>query len=93
MGVFRKQDEWWIDYYDENDCRKRKKVGRSKKVAQSTLEEMRTQVRQRKMGIAEAPTTRRVTVSEFFFTHCFEYFDTNLSARTAKRYKAVVNHS
>ena len=92
MAVFKKEGQWWIDYYDEHGERKRKKVGRSKKVAQDTLEEIKTQVRQRKLGITQARPSKPISVREFFFQNCFEYFDTNLSKRTAKRYKSALNH-
>ena len=52
MAVFKKEGYWWIDFYDEDGERKRKKIGRSKKVAQDTLEEVKTQVRQKKLGIS-----------------------------------------
>ena len=92
MAVFKKDGYWWIDYYDENGQRRRQKMGRSKKVAQDTLEEKKTQVRQRRLGILQKPITRSLAIREFFLPECFDYFGTNLSARTAKRYKAVVNH-
>jgi len=92
MAVFKKEGYWWIDYYDEHNMRKRKKVGRSRKVAQDTLEEVKTQVRQKKMGIVQKATAKPISIQSFFFQECREYFDTNLSHRTAKRYKSVLDH-
>ena len=45
MGVYRKADCWYIDYY-LNGLRKREKIGQSKKLAQMVL-------KKRKIEIAE----------------------------------------
>ena len=90
MSMFKKDGYWWIDYYDEHGDRRRKKVSRAKKVAQDTLEEVRTLVRQRKLGIAQKPSLRPIKVEDFFFGECKGYFETNLSPATAKRYMAVL---
>lgn len=92
MAVFKRDGYWWIDFYDEDGERRRKKVGRSKKIAQDTLEEVKTQVRQRKLGIAEPRSSRPISVRDFFRKDCFEYFDSDLSEGTAKRYKSVLRH-
>ncbi|MFH0910845.1 MAG: tyrosine-type recombinase/integrase [Planctomycetota bacterium] len=92
MAVFKKHGFWWIDYYDEHGERRRQKVSPSKKVAQDTLEEVKTQVRQKKLGIIQKPARKQISIKDFFFKECFEYFDTNLSPDTGKRYKAVLNH-
>ncbi len=92
MSLFKKDGYWWIDYYDEHGSRRRKKVSRAKKVAQDTLEEVKTLVRQRKLGIAEKPSLRPISLRDFFFEECTRYFETNLSQATAKRYMSVLKH-
>lgn len=44
MGIFIKQDAYWIDYSLANGKRKREKVGPSKKLAQELLSKRRAQV-------------------------------------------------
>lgn len=92
MGVFKKGNAWWIDYYNESGERKRKKVGSSKKVAKDTLEEVRTQVRQKKLGIVQHSHSSKPVLINDFFDECLDYFNTNLSQKTAKRYRAVLKH-
>jgi integrase len=44
MGIFRKQNAWWIDYMLPNGKRKREKVGPSRKQAVELLNKRRVQI-------------------------------------------------
>ncbi|GAG09662.1 unnamed protein product, partial [marine sediment metagenome] len=92
MAIFKKAEYWWIDYYDENNERRRKKVSRSKKVAQDTFEEIKTQIRQKKIGIVQQSAHRQISIKNFFFKECSAYFDTNLTKSTVRRYTECLNH-
>lgn len=44
MGVFRKRDKWWIDYYDPAGRRVRKMIGPNKRVAEAALAKARVEI-------------------------------------------------
>ena len=43
MGIFQRDEVWWIDYYAEG-VRKRERIGRDKRLAERVLEKRRTEV-------------------------------------------------
>ena len=44
MGVFRKNDNWWIDFYDADGRRHRKKIGSSKTLAKQVLRDVQNKI-------------------------------------------------
>lgn len=42
MGVFRKNSNWWIDYYEPDGTRARRKIGPNKRTAENALAKTKT---------------------------------------------------
>ncbi len=91
MGVFKKNGKYFIDFYDENGERKRKAVGTSIKIAKETLEDIKTKVRRRKLGLETEDTTKAIDIFELFddFT---KHSQTDHSPASQKRYRAIIDH-
>jgi len=47
VGLYRRGEDWWVDYY-ANGRRRREKVGPSKKLAQNVLRKRKVQVAENK---------------------------------------------
>ncbi len=63
MGVFKRNGFYWIDYYDANGKRHRKKVSPSKVVAETVLRDTQVKVSKGEyLGILEE---RKTTFKEF----------------------------
>jgi integrase len=81
MGVFKKQGNWWIDFYHQSK-RIRRKVGPSKKVAEMALADI--QVKQSKkefLGVCEA----KKIVFRDFANEYLEYSKANKAKRSYER--------
>jgi integrase len=62
MGVFKKQGNWWIDFYHQNK-RIRRKVGPSKKVAEMALADI--QVKQSKKEFLGVCEPKKILLRDF----------------------------
>ncbi|MDD5496714.1 MAG: tyrosine-type recombinase/integrase [Candidatus Omnitrophica bacterium] len=62
MGIFKKGDNWYIDYYVSNR-RKREKVGSSRKLAETVLAKRKTQIAEGKF--LDISKVKRVKLSDF----------------------------
>jgi integrase len=87
MGtLFKKRGAWYIDYY-AGGRRIRKKIGRSKRVAQIALADAELAATKNELGIAL--TDRHI---DDFFAEYGRYARTNLAPSSVKRYQAVIDH-
>ncbi len=87
MGVFRKNGNWWIDFYHQGK-RIRRKVGPSKKVAEMALAD--TIVKKAKkefLGICES----KKILFQDFATEYLQYSETNKAKDTYKRDHIIIN--
>lgn len=91
MGVFKKNGKYFIDYYDENNKRKRKAVGASIKIAKDTLEDIKAKVRRRKLGIEAVDETKNMTIFELF-DEFIVHSKTDHAPSSQKRYRAIIDH-
>ncbi len=87
MGNLRKRgNNWYIDFY-ANGKRVRKKVGKSKKVAELALKDAEVKVARNEYGFSQT----EIAINEFF-DKFLEYSQTNHSVNTTKRYRAVIDN-
>jgi integrase len=81
MGVFKKQGNWWIDFYHQGN-RIRRKVGPSKKVAEMALADVQVKkAKQEFLGICEP---KKVLFKDFA-TEYLEYSKANKAKRSYER--------
>lgn len=74
MGVFKKDDYWWIDYVHDRK-RHRKKISTSKKMADSVLSKIKTDIAQRRyLELKEDATTK---FKDFAVTYLEKYAKPN----------------
>lgn len=81
MGVFKKQGNWWIDFYHQGK-RIRRKVGPSKKVAEMALAEV--QVKQSKQEFLGVCEPKKILFKDFADEY-LDYSKANKSKRSYER--------
>lgn len=87
MGVFKKGEHWYIDYYVKRR-RKRKKVGPSKRLAEQALSEVQTRIfKQEHLGVFDE---KKVLFKDFAKTY-LEYVKANKSAGMHRNEKAYLD--
>jgi site-specific recombinase XerD len=85
MGVFKKGNNWYIDYYLKGR-RKRKKVGHSKKLAEQILKDIQVKiVKGEYLGVLE----EKKAIFEEFARLYMDYSKTNKSPSTFQREQAI----
>ena len=87
MGnVYKRQNSWYIDLYVKGR-RIRKKIGRSKRIAELALKDAEVKAAKDEYGFAN----KDISLDKFFVL--FEdYSRANHQPKTTSRYKAVVDH-
>jgi integrase len=65
MGVFRKDDAWWIDWYEGGQRRRKKTACRTKSDAKKLLSRIKGKVVERGFGIAETNLSTTELVSRY----------------------------
>jgi integrase len=86
MGVFKKQGNWWIDFYHEGK-RIRRKVGPSKKVAEMALADV--QVKQSKQEFLGVCEPKRILFKDFAVEY-LEYSKANKAKSSFKRDETTI---
>jgi len=87
MGtVYKRGSNWYIDLYARGR-RIRKRVGKSKKIAELALKDAEVKAARDEFGF-----TKNDISIEKFFDKFLEYSQANHSERTYNRYRAVVDH-
>jgi len=91
MGVFKRNGEYWIDFYDGDGRRHRKKIGPQKSIAQLVLNDIKVKkAKGEYLGIVEE---KRVLFKDFALKTYIPYARTNLSPRTFERCRGIIeNH-
>ena len=91
MGVFKKNGDWYIDYYDEANQRKRKLIGSSKRIAEQTLEDVKAKVRRKKLGFDLDEEIKQLSIQDLFVEFS-KYSKVEHSKSSQKRYRAILDH-
>ena len=85
--VFRRADNWWIDFNDADGIRRRQKIGPVKRVAQEVLNNVLSKVtREEKLGVVTESTMT-------FAAYAKEWLATlrpDLKPRTVERWRGIV---
>ena len=87
MGVFKKQGNWWIDFYHDGK-RVRRKVGTSKKVAEVALADV--QVKKAKKEFLGLTTPKRILFKDFAPQY-LEYSRTSKAKSSYLRDKTIID--
>ena len=87
MAIFKKNDNWYIDYY-VNGRRKRKKIGPNRKQALTVLQKRKVQIAENKfLDVEEQGTIRLEEMGKLFLEN---YSKPN--KRSWRRDEQIVNH-
>jgi len=87
MGVFKKNGNWWIDFYHQGK-RIRRKVGPSKKLAEQVLADVQVKkAKQEFLGICEP---KKILFRDFAKEY-LEYAKANKAKSSHKRDRSIVN--
>lgn len=90
MGVFKRDGNYWIDYYDADGRRHRKMIGPQKTVAQLALKDVKVKIAKGEyLGIYEE---KKVLFKEFAQKTYIPFAKTNLSERTFDRCKGIIEN-
>ena len=90
MAVFKRNSEYWIDYYDGEGRRHRKKIGPQKNVAQLALKDVKVKIAKGEyLGIYEE---KKVPFKDFAQKVYIPYAKTNLSPSTFNRCKGIIEN-
>lgn len=88
MSVYKKGNNWYIDYY-VNGQRKRKKIGPSKKLALQVLEDVHVKIaKEEYLGVYE----EKKALFEDFTKHYLDYSKANKALSTYQRDQISVDH-
>lgn len=89
MGVIKRNGQYWIDYYDGDGRRHRKKVGPQKKVAQNALKDVQVKIAKGEyLGIFE----ERKTPFKVFAEKYLKMIQPNVSPSSFERFEGIVNN-
>jgi len=86
MGVYKKGENWFIDYRVQG-VRKRKKIGPSHQVAKLALKDVQVKIAQGKIGIEEP---KKVPFREFALEYA-EYCKVNKAQSSSERDVRIIN--
>jgi len=84
--IYKRGTVWYVDYRVEGK-RIRKKVGRSKKIAEIALKDIEVKLAKNEIGI----TQEKKLLSEFFKEY-LDFAKTNLAPLSFTRYREIINH-
>jgi hypothetical protein len=88
MGTFKRNGNYWIDYYDGDGRRHRKMIGPQKNVATIALKDVKVKIAKGEyLGIYEE---KKVPFKEFASKIYIPYAQTNLSPKTFYRCKGII---
>ena len=91
MGVFKRNENYWIDYYDGDGRRHRKKVGPQKTIAKDILKDIRIKIiKGEYLGIYEE---KKILFKDFAQKNYLPYAKANLSPTTLERCKGIIESS
>ena len=89
MGVFKRNGNYWIDYYDAEGRRHRKKIGPQKGVAHIALKDVKVKIaRGEYLGIYEEKKTFFKDFSEKYL----KLVQPNLSPTSYTRFVGIINN-
>ena len=86
MGVFKRQGNWWIDFYHQGK-RVRRKVGPSKRVAEMALADI--QVKKSKNDFLGVCDPKRILFKDFAVEY-LEYFKANKARSSYERDASII---
>jgi integrase len=90
MAVFKRNGEYWIDYYDGEGRRHRKKIGPQKNVAQLALKDVKVKIAKGEyLGIYEE---KKIPFKDFAQKVYIPYAKTNLSPSTFNRCNGIIKN-
>lgn len=88
MGIFKRNGNYWIDYYDADGRRHRKRIGPQKSLAQLALNDVKVKIAKGEyLGIYEE---KKITFKEFAIKTYIPYAKMNFSSRTFERCKGII---
>ena len=87
MATLRKKGKGYFIDYRVNGQRRRKSVGRSKKLAELALKDLEVKLAKRELGFEKKDSTLSKLLLDYT-----NYCKTNLSPSTQTRYKAIINN-
>jgi len=89
MGVFKRHGNYWIDYYDGDGRRHRKKIGPQKKVARHALKDVQVKIAKGEyLGIYE----ERKTPFKVFAEKYLKMIAPTVAPTSLERFKGIVNN-
>ncbi|MGH9428028.1 MAG: phage integrase central domain-containing protein [Terriglobia bacterium] len=87
MAVFHRKGNWWIDYYDHQGKRKRKKIGPDKRTATAVLRDIQARIAKGEfLGLTE----ERVTFEELTERYVATYMVSSLGPTTRVRCEGII---
>ena len=84
--IYKRKDIWYVDYHYK-DRRFRKRIGKSKKIAEFALKDIEVKITKDELGILK----RKVRVDKFIAEY-LAYIKVNKRAKTANRYREIIEH-
>ena len=91
MGVFERNENFWIDYYNGDGRRHRKKVGPQKTIAKDILKDIRIKIiKDEYLGIHEE---KKILFKDFAQKNYLPYAKAHLSPTTFERCKGIIESS
>jgi len=84
--VYKRKDIWYVDY-QYKDRRFRKRIGKSRKMAEFALKDIEVKITKDELGILK----RKVKV-ERFIAEYLAYIKVNKRGKTANRYREIIEH-
>ena len=89
MGVIKRNRQYWIDYYDGDGRRHRKKIGPQKKVAKDALKDVQVKIAKGEyLGIYE----EKKTPFKVFAKKYLKMIAPNVSPSSLERFEGIVNN-
>src|SRR5262245_21785334 len=87
MSVFHRKGNWWIDYYDHQGKRRRKRIGPDKRTATAVLHDIQARIAKGEfLGLVE----ERITFKELADRYLATYVATSLSPTSRARYEGII---
>ncbi|MFA5393318.1 MAG: site-specific integrase [Candidatus Ratteibacteria bacterium] len=89
MGIFQKSDNYYIDYY-ANGRRRREKVGKSRKLAETVLAKRKVQVAEGKF--LDIKRNEKIKFGEMTSLYLKSYCQVNNKISTVERKDGIISH-
>lgn len=84
--IYKRKNTWCVDYHYKGR-RFRKRIGKSKKIAEFALKDIEVKIAKDELGILK----RKVSVEKFIAEY-LAYIKVNKRGRTASRYREIIEH-